>query len=463
MALWIMWFVRSWRALGAIAAASLAAGAVLLPLALGYQRFHRFYGFSRTVNEISALSADLTSFLAAPPQVTLWGFTASLAGGPSPGERELFLGLTIVILALVGYVALLRARRTSGIDRAAGSLLTFYLAAAAFLFLCSMGPTPAFFGRPILFPSPYRWLMALPFFAQSVRAPARFALPALLALATAAALAFNTLRLAPSTRRGLAALALAGIAADSWSRIEILRPPESWHAPPQYDFGTVVELPLSEFGDFAAMYRATQHGHPVANGHSGFFPAHYLALQASLDAGTLRGLDALAGPKPALVVLDQLADADGRWTLLLSHDPRMTKLGDDGRWTFYGMAVAPAQSCQSRELTIASTRKHDDMIEIDLAQSAVLCELRLSIGAMWTTFPKDIEVATSTDGIGWTQQFTGSPAALLVRGALANPRDISLNLRLGDAPARFLRLRRDAPHGPEPWPIAAIRVTGSST
>ena len=104
---------------------------------------------------------------------------------------------------------------------------------------------------------------------------------------------------------------------------------------------------------------------------------------------------------------------------------------------------------------------HDDTIEIDLAQAARLCELRLSLGAMWTTFPKDIEVATSADGIGWTQQFTGSPAALLVHGALANPRDIWLNVRLGDSPARFLRLRRDAPHAPEPWPIAAIRVTGS--
>jgi hypothetical protein len=489
LGLWILWFVRDWRTLRAIVVASLGAAVALLPLALGYERIHAFYGFARSLDDITSLSADLTSFLASSPSVALWGFTASLARGPFPGELQLFPGLTISVLAAVGCVMLLR-RGSSGIRTVWSTRppLPFYLLAAGVLFLCSMGPVPTFFGKPVLRHGPYALLMMLPGFAHSVRAPARFALPALLALAAAAALAFNRLTLSPSTRRTLALVVLTGIVADSWiRRLEMPRVPLAWRPPAGYDFSAAIELPLSDFGDFAAMYRATRHGHPIANGHSGFTPPHYLALQTSLAEGDVRGLDALAGAQPLLIALDVVADTDGRWTLMLSRETRITRLGDDGRWTFYGMSGEPGRSCQAPDLPIASVhdanggvdlhaltdrnsatmwttgrpQRRDDTITIELATPARLCDLRFSIGTSWNAFPRDLEVATSGDGSSWTRRFDGSPAGLLVRGALANPTDIWIALPLDGAYARFVRLRLNASHPTAPWLMTELRASGS--
>ena len=56
-----------------------------------------------------------------------------------------------------------------------------------------MGPQPRFLGYQILYEPPYAWLMRLPVFDSAVRAPARFAMPAALALSVAAGLAFSRL------------------------------------------------------------------------------------------------------------------------------------------------------------------------------------------------------------------------------------------------------------------------------
>jgi len=489
LALWVLWFVRDWKTMGAIATAALGAAVALLPIALGYRRIHAFYGFARTHEDVTSLSADLTSFFASPPQVALWGFTAPLATGPFPGEHALFPGLTISLLAAVACVMVIRARSSAAAALRRSAPMPFYVLAAGVLFLCAMGPVPTFLGKPILRQGPYAWLMMLPVFSESIRAPARFGLPALLALATAAALAFNRLTLVPSTRRALAIALLTGIVADSWMRrFETPRVPESWRAPAGYDFETAIELPMSEFGDFAAMYRATRHGHPIANGHSGFVPSYYLALQTSLAEGTLRGLDALGDGKPLLIVLDTVADPYGRWTLALTEEPHVTKVGEDGRWVFYGMnATASVRSCDAPEVPVVAAmdgrgaidttaltdgtsttawttgrpQQRDDAIQLELAEAAHLCQLRFSMGALWEAFPRDLEVTTSDNGTSWTPRFEGSPAGLVVRGAIANPKDIWVAVPLDGAYARFVRLRLKASHPTAPWRITELRVSGS--
>ena len=78
---WTAWFIgwREPRRVGAIAAVSAAAAAAMLPIAIGYQRIHTWYGLHREYDEITRLSADLTSFVTASPLSAVWGWTSKWA------------------------------------------------------------------------------------------------------------------------------------------------------------------------------------------------------------------------------------------------------------------------------------------------------------------------------------------------------------------------------------------------
>jgi hypothetical protein len=550
LGLWMLWFVRDWRTVAYIAGACAACGLALLPIALAYQRIHGFHGFHRRYDEVLLYSGDLASLFTASHRSIVWGFTYALSSGPehellpgltiavlalaglvvsirrlmpirSPQPLSLLLLCGSVVAAAVSlsYTAFGRWRLGTGAlrllvtdaykpasiavllfvlgigarrsVRAAWnrrSPFAFYVTAAVFLFACSLGPEPAFLGERVLYASPYRWLMALPVFGTGVRVPARFAMPAILALATAAALAFDHFRLSPSRRRALAVVAAVGIAADAWIwPLELLQPPSMWPSPAHYNFGTVVELPLmNPVVDFEAMYRATLHGHPVANGQSGFFPEHYQALQLAFDDGNPRGLDALAQPDPLLIVIDRRFDTEGRWNHIVEQAERITRLGGNARWTLYGLAPPAPSTCSGRDIPIASAtyqntplalsvltdgdaetawesptpQQFDDMVQIDLGRASRLCSVRAALGRFWHAYPRDLDVTTSADGATWTRQFKGSTAGLMVRGALDNPHDVWMTMPLHGASARYVRMRLDAGQLTETWIIAELGITG---
>jgi hypothetical protein len=100
-ALWLVWFVApDWRKLAAIGAATAAAAVALSPLAVGYERVHAHFGFERPLPVIVELSGDVASFVLASPMLALWGWTTRRFG--EWPERELFPGLLITTLAIVG-------------------------------------------------------------------------------------------------------------------------------------------------------------------------------------------------------------------------------------------------------------------------------------------------------------------------------------------------------------------------
>ena len=550
LGVWVLWFVRDMKTAASIAAACAAAGVVLLPIALAYRRIHAFHGFERTYNEVRFYSGDVASLFAASYRSLVWSFASVLSTAPEhelfPGLAIVVLALAGVGVAikrtppvrssqrwssllLVGSVVAaatslsyqafgrwtvgagaLRLQVTDGYKpatiaillfmlglaahasvRAAWkrrSLLAFYIVAAVVLFACSLGPDPTFFGERVLYASPYRWLMALPVFATGVRVPARFAMLGILALGTAAALGFDGLRLAPGRRRALVIVAALAVAIDGWMRpLELLEPPPMWSLPGRYDFGTVIELPMmTAVVDFPAMYRATLHGHPVANGQSGFFPEHYLALKLAFDDGNPRGLDALAQPKPLLVAVNRSVDANGRWNHIVEQAERITKLGGDDRWTFYGLAPPPPLDCSGHDIGVKSAayanapidlslitdgnadtawgtprpQQFDDMVQLDLGREFRLCTVRVSLGTEVNAYPRDLDVTTSPDGVVWTRQFKGSTAGLMVRGAIDEPKNIWLTMPLHHATGRYVRLRLDAGHPTATWIIAELRITG---
>lgn len=117
LGLWTLWFMRprDWRAVAAMVAAAAVAALAVSPIILGYRRIHDSYNLTRDfVSEVVNYSADLSSLVTASPFSALWGWTAALNGG----ERQLFPGLTITVLALAGLM-LLRRSHPPGRDRLA--------------------------------------------------------------------------------------------------------------------------------------------------------------------------------------------------------------------------------------------------------------------------------------------------------------------------------------------------------
>ena len=115
--LWIVWFIRphAWRDALAIVAAGGASVLALLPIVLGYSRIHQNHNLTRDVAEVLTYSADVSSFVTASAVSALWGWTASWNGG----ERQLFPGLTITALVVIGAMV---AHRSGAGER--GSLTT---------------------------------------------------------------------------------------------------------------------------------------------------------------------------------------------------------------------------------------------------------------------------------------------------------------------------------------------------
>ena len=111
-AMWLAWFYRpaEWRTVTPLVAAGAVAVLILAPVYVGYSGIHAAYGMERLFEEVLTYSADLSSLVTASALSLLWGFTSPLNGG----ERQLFPGLTLVILAVAG-VAMLRRERAQDV------------------------------------------------------------------------------------------------------------------------------------------------------------------------------------------------------------------------------------------------------------------------------------------------------------------------------------------------------------
>jgi hypothetical protein len=552
VALWIAWFVRprEWRIAAAIGAACLVSGAILSPVAIEYLRVHQRFGLSRTYREILLYSADVTSLVTAPALIALWGWTAPLNGnetrifpgltimilvllgvldalrrGPahrrsillsrialavgcifaaiafltavrggwafnlgfvSLSSRVIYKPLSIAMLAFTASAAL-SIRGRDAISRR--SPFAFYVVAAMVLYLCSMGPEPAFLGHQVLYRPPYKWLMNLPVFDVGVRAPARFAMPAALALSVAAALAFSRLSTLNSPRTRVAlGFVMAGILADAWvPRIPLGSVPDPWNPPAAGGFAAVLELPLGGIGDDVdAMYHTLRHHLPTVNGYSGYAPPHYAALRSALEDRDLTALDGLASYGSLLVAADKSRNGD--WPGFVRRIPGAAAISEDGRWAFFkipGKASAPSvcgtatlpiaaaadnhgaipvstitDGSTSTLWTLARPQQAGDRLTIDLGRASYPCEVVLHQDVS-STYPRELSVATSLDAVAWTTAFSGKTGGLAIRGALASPRSPTLTIPLGSPSARFIRFQIERTLERDWWVVSDVSVAGA--
>jgi len=549
LGLWVLWFLRprDVRVLAGIAIACALVVAAMSPVAFEYLRVHREQGLARGLGDIVTLSADVTSIATASPLSLLWGWTSAWNGG----ERQLFPGVTIVMLVAIAVVASLRSAPREGGSRASlallaiatviacvaasalwlgpwrlgplsvgtwykpfsiavylsigallasptikaayrrRSLLAFYVLAALALFIFSWGPKPAFFHQQFLYEPPYAWLMQLSIFRDGIRVPARFAMPTILALSAAAALAYARLVTTQSARVA-AVLVTAGILADSWiAPIPLFERPARWPDEMARTRAAVaIELPLGDtMRDIAAMYRAMAAGIPIVNGNSGYLPAHYRPLTLALATGDETAFDALTEAGPLLVSIDRTDPGAENRVEWLRRNPRASLSGSTSAFTWFVVRGSEkrAPRCDGNTVRLVAardwwgplpiapltdrsndtwwlsgdTQQTGDFLLLDLGQAARPCSVRLGLGTRPAWYPNALSVATSVDGTEWRTEFSGKLGGEAIRAAIAQPRDAVIELPAGGAPARYIRLRIESDQPNAPWIVTEVTVTAS--
>jgi hypothetical protein len=401
--------------------------------------------------------------------------------------RDAFKPFSVAVALFAISVACRPAMRAAFRRR---SPFAFYAIAAIFLLVCSLGPTPTFLGGRMFYRPPYAWLMNLPLFAHGVRVPARFAMPAVLALSVAAALAFHRFPVSPRVRRALAIVLAAGVLADGWIHgLALPEVPGTWHTADASGSTGVLELPIGDIlGDAAAMYRATLHDHPTVNGMSGHDPMHDAVLRLALAEGDSAALDVIGEHGPLLIAVDKQADVNGGWIALVVGRRGIARVREDARWALFRLPkrdppspiVAggriPIVAVQDDRGAVDTRPLVDDdpatgwfrtnaqfpgeALRVDIGRTARLGSVEMSLGRNGQSYPRMLSVATSTDGERWTPAYSGRTGALAYRAALANPRDVRLIFPLEGIEARFIRLRLESAYRKLPWFVADVIVRG---
>lgn len=253
------------RAIGPLSLGAILALALTVPYAIPYLANTQELG-PRPAAEVAMFSAQWGSYVSAPQQNWLWGWTAWSFTGH---ELHLFPGVAATTLALLAIAW--RPRR----------IVWIYLALTVLAVVLSLGLNGAL----------YRWLYDHIYAFRGFRAPARFAILACCAMSVLAGFGFlflerRLLHGRPSHRLLLvAALVAVGVESGS-SPIALAAQPTA--VPPVYRFlqtaapSVIVEFPVSVY-DPTYMFWSTYHWHSLVNGYSGYTPWDALDTMALMQ------------------------------------------------------------------------------------------------------------------------------------------------------------------------------------
>ena len=246
-----------------LAVAAVVGGLVVLPYLAVYVLNRSSLG-DRTSSDVLAYSATLWNYLSTPNHNVVHG---GWSGALGQNERRLFPGIVALAIAAAGVVGVERRRLTLAVVGLVG-------------FVISLG-----LNTPV-----YSILSSVLFIYNGLRAPARASI--LVFLALAGLVAFGWARLERSLKgwapaaTAVAALALLGEYATVQSQwfVATRRPPQVYEWLARQPRSVVLELPLTTADrldlvpDGIYMFRSTEHWHPILNGYSGFFPGTFLEL-----------------------------------------------------------------------------------------------------------------------------------------------------------------------------------------
>ena len=544
--LWFVPSAR-WRVAVNLATTGAAAALLLLPILLRYRAAHDRFGFTRALADVVAQSADLTSLLSASPLLSLWGALQSVPrpeGQLFPGVTIVCLlaaaalrsrwtalgsqpvwlsrlrrglavaagvvGLVLLVrfvvgpfeVALIGLTvtrldkpfsvlllcvtALALTSRSVVAASAERSALAFYTLAAVAMWVLAWGPFPEFRDQPVIFHAPYSWLMVLPGF-DGVAVPARFWLLATACLAAAGGIALA--RLTPAdgrARPAILALVACAALADGWiSRMPVVEIPRRSPLLEANASGPLLELPLGNRDrDLAALYRSIYHGRPLVNGYSGYFPAHYPALEYSLTNREPEILPILSRLGIRDIVIHRHADGDGWYATYLSAFGAQP-IASDADLALYRLPATRGEAprrlgppllitglaaninegdlpnaVDGNRLTRWQTgpQQSGNQLTIDLGRPQPLGAVVLSLGHFTYDFPRVLHVEISPDGEAWIEVWRGSGAVETVAASMRDPYALPLEFPIGDRLARFVRLTQVADDPVDHWSISELSV-----
>ena len=209
-------------------------------------------------------SATIWNYLATPNENIVHGGWSGVLG---QNERRLFPGVVALAIAACGLIAVKRRQITLLVVGAVG-------------FVISLG-----LNTPL-----YSVLTSVLFIYNGLRAPARASI--LVFLALSGLVAFGWARLEPALKRWapLATVAVAVALLAEYATVQSNwyvadpRPPEVYQWLALQPRSVVLELPLTTpdrldlVPDGTYMFRSTVHWQPLLNGYSGFFPKSFMEL-----------------------------------------------------------------------------------------------------------------------------------------------------------------------------------------
>jgi hypothetical protein len=280
---------------------------------------------------------------------------------------------------------------------------------------------------------------------------------------------------------------IVAIAADSWLKpLTLLDPPEALPIPANIPAdAVVVELPLGTFPDAIAMYRSTIHRRPTVNGLSGYAPPHYQVLHSALAEGRVEALTALAEFAPILVFVDRDAAGDdltsrvravpaatllrmddthdvlliarGQHKALPQIDPSSLQSIQNGSASIQGDRWSLTTDAVRTTGWLTATQQGVEEFIGDAGNVRQIQGVVLSLGAWPGGFPRALSVLTSADGSQWEDAWNGDVAAIALRAALRDQRDVPIPLTFEARMARYVRLRQTG-WSSVPWALAEFRV-----
>jgi hypothetical protein len=301
----LAWTTGQWRGRRywtRLAAAAAIGGALIAPAVVPYWVTQQREGFGRNLFEAVQNSATMQSYTQVPHENLLYGANeVMLPRAPEPGardrrnnEHQMFPGLVLIGLAVFGAI---KGWRTDAWPAVVTSLALVLVGV-----VLSLGPE----GVSAI----YAWTADVVFGFHAIRAPARFAVVAIMGACLLAAIGIAKANLSARVVAVLGALMMAEYLNAPLNLVaapEITTPVGGWLLE-QPGPGAVLYLPLTLDKDNSVhMVRSLEHARPIVNGYSGQRPAFFtsvadaMADPASIDArAMLRELEVrfVVSPEP---------------------------------------------------------------------------------------------------------------------------------------------------------------------
>jgi F5/8 type C domain len=473
-----------------LAAAAIVIGLAIAPVAATYLRVKRDQGLSRTRGDAVQFGARPADYVTVSHQPRLWSKVLPIGAG----EKELFPGLVVVVLALGMLVPSWRRDGATPALVPASVGVPLYAGIAIVAFVLSMGPEPVLRDGLRFSTGPYDWLAAVVPGLDGLRAPARFAAVVYVALAVLAAYGASRLLdrvTAPAIRVAIVlVLGVAAVAEGYMGPLPLERFPSAdmagdraayeWLAtqPP----GPMIELPLGE-PDPAVRYqfRTLIHGNRIVNGYSGYGSAlqDFLRGPPSTEGA---GADQLAifralglryvvihgrlYPDPAIarVIVDEMRAQTEHVARVTTRGPvtiAELRPGASGglpkpagtevpraslRLSASHNAAALPRAVDGNDATrwLSGTQQDgSEWIQVAFDRPRRPTFLRLVMDRRsFGDYPRRLEIDGSLDGATFTPLVAGSVLTPFALSLIEQPVSPRIDLRLPSAEIRHLRLRQ---------------------